>query len=193
MACETLKLSEKGSEQVKLARRTKKPHKTLKDWCKAAYVSLPTLKRFIKGQAIREDNFKALCEAINLEWKVVADLHGSSCQGLLDSVSITVSVNSHISDIFDIPPGLFMLVGTFTDETQAKVKVALRLLGQILQKADIKPDINVDEKQCTVTVIGSLPDRERAKAEAVLRHLKKLLLDCDMTPLDESESFTDAA
>lgn len=197
MARETLKLSLKGVEMVKdakqAAKRAGKPQKTLDGWRKSAYVALPTLKRFIKGEAILKENFIALCEAIGIDWAEAIDSQCPNSQEVSGSVVMSISPSAALSNTFCTPPELFMLVGTFTHETEAKVKVALRLLVQILQKADIKPDVTFDGEQRIVSIIGSLPTQERAKAEAVLNHLKKLLDDCEMTFLNETESFKEVA
>lgn len=57
---------------VDQARRTKQWHKTAEAWCAAAFTSRATLNRFWGGKAIRSEIFRAICEAVNVDWQMVA-------------------------------------------------------------------------------------------------------------------------
>jgi energy-coupling factor transporter ATP-binding protein EcfA2 len=70
----SLKASEQGLEQIDGARRTKGWSKADEAWAESAQVAIAGLKRFWRGSPIRRDTFISICEAVGIDWQVVADL-----------------------------------------------------------------------------------------------------------------------
>lgn len=86
MGC--LKLSASGIGLVGKARVSKRLKLQDPNWCGAAYVSVSTLKRFLKGDAIEKGNFIALCGVIGVNWKEVAVYEADSSLLALSSIYI---------------------------------------------------------------------------------------------------------
>ncbi len=70
----TLKASELGLEIVEQARRRKGWTKTCEAWRVSATVSKSTLDRFWMQKPIQYENFKAICEAVGVDWEQIVDL-----------------------------------------------------------------------------------------------------------------------
>lgn len=70
----SLKASNRGLEVVDAARRERGWTKASMEWCKAAQVALASLKRFWLGRPIKQETFVAICQAVGIDWREVADL-----------------------------------------------------------------------------------------------------------------------
>ncbi|MEG4392171.1 NB-ARC domain-containing protein [Microcoleus sp. BROC3] len=66
-----LRASEQGLKIVKEARRKKRW--TQEKWRQAAFTSISTLKRFLKGERIDRDTFINICEVVGVKWEEVAE------------------------------------------------------------------------------------------------------------------------
>lgn len=69
----SLKASENGLEIVDRARKQKRWKRQACAWYTTANTSLPTLKRFLHGEAIQADTFINICKAVGVEWKQIVD------------------------------------------------------------------------------------------------------------------------
>ncbi|MGH8000878.1 MAG: NB-ARC domain-containing protein [Brasilonema sp.] len=71
---DTLQASKQGLEIIDHKRRQKGWTRTAQIWCdNADSVSISTLRRFLQGEAIRRNNFIALCKAVGADWQQVAE------------------------------------------------------------------------------------------------------------------------
>lgn len=70
----SLKASKKGLEIVDWARRQKRWNRQACVWYETANTSLPTLKRFLQGEAIQADTFINICRVVGVEWKEIVDV-----------------------------------------------------------------------------------------------------------------------
>jgi tetratricopeptide (TPR) repeat protein len=68
---DSLKASEQGLKIVNEARRNKRWIQ--EKWRQAAFTSISTLKRFLKGDRIDRDTFINICEVVGVNWKEVAE------------------------------------------------------------------------------------------------------------------------
>jgi hypothetical protein len=68
---DSLKASEQGLKIVNEARRKKRWIQ--EKWRQAAFTSISTLKRFLKGDRIARDTFINICEVVGVNWKEVAE------------------------------------------------------------------------------------------------------------------------
>lgn len=81
--------SEKGLNIVERARIKKSLGHQAFAWYDKAYVSLPTLKRFLGGKkAICENNFKAICEVVGVNWNEIVDREKSRKNRVEDNSEI---------------------------------------------------------------------------------------------------------
>lgn len=71
----SIKASEEGLRRVDQARRKKRWNKTAEVWCSQAFISRATLSRFWGMQSIRSELFMAICEAVGVDWELVAEHH----------------------------------------------------------------------------------------------------------------------
>ncbi len=70
----TLRASTQGLEIVDRARRQKGWNRQSYAWSQTAVTSVPTLKRFLKGEAIQPETFIKICQAVGLEhWEEIVD------------------------------------------------------------------------------------------------------------------------
>jgi hypothetical protein len=69
----TLKATKEGLAKVDLARKTKRWRADAVAWVDAAQTSQATLRRFRQGKNIQEDVFKAICQAVGVNWEEVVD------------------------------------------------------------------------------------------------------------------------
>ncbi len=66
--------SQKLRAVIDLLRSNKSWNRQDERWCKAAKVSMPTLKRFWRGHPIRQEFFRDICQAVGLEnWEEIID------------------------------------------------------------------------------------------------------------------------
>ncbi|WP_041225977.1 ATP-binding protein [Crinalium epipsammum] len=66
--------SKSGLEIIDKARKRKGWNKDAPIWIEAASVSRPTLQRFWRKEAIRQENFVAICKAVGIEsWEEIVD------------------------------------------------------------------------------------------------------------------------
>jgi predicted amino acid-binding ACT domain protein len=70
----SIKASERGLVLMDQARRQRGWRKQESEWMKAAAVSPASVKRFWLGQAIKQETFIALCEAIGVDWQEIAGI-----------------------------------------------------------------------------------------------------------------------
>lgn len=73
----SIKASQEGLGIVDQARRKKRWNKTAEVWCSQAFISRATLSRFWGMQSIRSELFMAICEAVGVDWELVAEQHDS--------------------------------------------------------------------------------------------------------------------
>ncbi|MBW4660305.1 MAG: hypothetical protein KME15_16645 [Drouetiella hepatica Uher 2000/2452] len=70
----TLRASQAGLNKVDMARRKKGWSKTESVWCELTVISASTLKRFWSGQAIQQEAFVAICEAVGINnWQEIVE------------------------------------------------------------------------------------------------------------------------
>lgn len=69
----TLKATREGLAKVDLARRRKGWNADALAWVDAARTSKATLRRFRQGKKIQEEVFKAICQAVGVDWQEVVD------------------------------------------------------------------------------------------------------------------------
>ncbi len=69
----TLKATKEGLAKVDLARRKKGWNADAVAWVDAAQTSPATLRRFRQGKRIQEEVFKAICQAVGVNWEEVVD------------------------------------------------------------------------------------------------------------------------
>jgi len=148
MAGVTYRLSKNGLAIIKA--KINYTGLTLEKWADKAMISLSTLKRFLHGKPLRPDNFKSLCEILDLkdgEWEKLVDWED------LDStlVETPFSVNE------SLPPsqlqkksssgGNIAITGTFTEEKRQEIEICLEHLKNLM-------------KSCTVTIGVVTGDRD---------------------------------
>ncbi|MEM1169727.1 MAG: hypothetical protein AAGJ08_11780 [Cyanobacteria bacterium P01_H01_bin.35] len=68
-----LRASLQGLKIVERARRTKNWTKAAPQWLQAAYTSEATLRRFWRREPIKQQTFKDICAAINVNWQEVVE------------------------------------------------------------------------------------------------------------------------
>lgn len=76
----SLRASEQGLNKVEQARRRIGWTVTSARWCDEAKTSVATLKRFRRGIPIQEDVFKAICQAVSVNWEDVVDENFSTSE-----------------------------------------------------------------------------------------------------------------
>lgn len=74
----SLKASERGLEIVDGARISKGWRKAGAEWYEAAKVAPASLKRFWQQQPIKQENFIAICQAVDVNWEEIAELPGAA-------------------------------------------------------------------------------------------------------------------
>ena len=70
----SLKASNQGLQVVDEARRKRGWTKAGVEWCEAAQAAPASLKRFWLGRPINKETFVAICKAVGVDWRQVADL-----------------------------------------------------------------------------------------------------------------------
>lgn len=84
-----VKASQVGLQQVDIARQKKNWGKQEQAWCDLAFTTIPTLKRFRKGERIEQDAFVEICKAVGIEdWEEIADF-----SQLLEDSEFEVSIS----------------------------------------------------------------------------------------------------
>lgn len=178
-------LSEQGKITVRKA-------KCLKGWSQEkwaeniSYLSISTIKRFLKGKKIDRANFKVLCTALDLEPN---DLISYS-DDQLDSA--TSPISPVVASPFVPPypersptqhsgtsPQSFMITGTFSPNKLGEIEVALAHLEKLLRDSatfTLVPERNY------LAVSGTFSENKKPQVEVALVHLEKLLLEHSITP-----------
>ena len=148
MAGVTYKLSENGLKII----QSKIVHTglTLEKWAEKTMISQSTIKRFLQGKPLRPDNFKSLCEILDIkdgEWEKLVDWED------LDSTLVEAPFSANES----LPPsqsqkesssgGNIAITGTFTEEKRQEIEICLEHLRTLM-------------KSCTVTIGVVTGDRD---------------------------------
>ena len=81
--------SQAGLRLVDQARRLRQWNKTAGIWCDRALTSRATLNRFWACRPIRRETFIAICQAVEVNWQMVADPQAIAPLSIADAVSIT--------------------------------------------------------------------------------------------------------
>ena len=141
-----------------------------------AYVSIATVKRFLKGDNIDRGNFDELCKTLNHNPKEIITPPNYQ----LDSATLP------ISRLVSLPPEpplashsgthllSFMITGTFSPNKLAEIEVALVHLEKLLHDGGtftLVPEHNY------FAVTGTFSEDKKPQAEVALMHLEKLLLE----------------
>lgn len=176
---DSLRLSEKGQSLVRQALRSQRWSQDT--WATNAYISISTIRRFLKGENIDRYSFDALFTVLHLDPNdLIAPPNDK-----LDSV--TPPVPEEVSPpLVTVPPERsptqhsgtylqsFMITGTFSPNKLAEIEVALALLEKLLRN------------DCTITLVsdknylavsGKFSEDKKPHVEVALMHLEKLLLE----------------
>lgn len=153
-----VRLNSDGKELIDQYRENHELQKQDPRILKLIHVSMSTWKRFVSGEPISRDTFKAMCESLGLsEWENFIDsdaaVDGSSYVGLL------LTSNSNAMDI----TLTIIMKKNITDIEQAK------LLGLFQHLQDCLNDVSleVSEEDGTFFIQGNFKDEE-AKEHALI-------------------------
>lgn len=138
----TYKLSPEGLNKVEKLRRLKGWGKTSREWREAS-VSLKssesTLKRFLKGEAISADHFKALCRAIGIEeWQSLVDWPDMDMDGkvvlppFLESEKTPTKTENNSSSKYGLA-----VTGVFSADKKLEIEAALEAIKNLLLTSQI--------------------------------------------------------
>lgn len=71
--CDSLKASPAGLARMDELRQQRRWNRQSEIWCREAYVSVSTLKRFWEPKAIARENFIGICQAVGADWREIAE------------------------------------------------------------------------------------------------------------------------
>ena len=73
----TVRASQSGLQQLESAAKKKGWGRQNKAWCDMVPTTLPTLKRFWRGEAIQQEAFAGICQAVGIaDWEAIGRAHG---------------------------------------------------------------------------------------------------------------------
>ena len=84
----TVRASQIGLQAIDIARKKKSWKKTEQAWCDLAMTSAATLKRCWRGEAIQQEAFAGICQAVGIQdWQSIADFSPSPPNRTLSSTA----------------------------------------------------------------------------------------------------------
>ncbi len=183
---DSLRLSEKGQSLVREAL-------SLKCWSRekwiqmmGVYVSISTVKRFLKGEKIDRGYFESMCSALCLHpEELIAppndqlDCTTSSIPLLIPSLLIAIPPEQSFAQHSDTHFQSFMITGTFSPNKLAEIKVTLAHLEKLLH-SDCTFTLRSEKNYLAVS--GKFSEDKKLHVEVALMHLEKLLLEHCITP-----------
>lgn len=137
-----------------------------------AFVSISTLKRFIKGDKIDRDNFEALCRTLNLNpHELIAPPNN---QQNSTTPPVPVPPQRSPAQHSGTSPQSFMITGTFSPNKLAEIEVALFHLEKLLHDSGT---FTLVPKHNYFAITGTFSEDKKPQIEVALMHLEKLLLE----------------
>ena len=180
---DSVSLSEEGKITVRKAKYFQ-PWST-QEWADKAYVSISTLKRFLKGDKIERANFDGLCKVFHLDPNAFIappndqlDSATPSIPALVPPPPVPVPPEPPFTRHSDTPLLSFMITGTFSPNNLAEIKVVLVHLKKLLRDSatfTLVPEHN------SLAVTGTFTEDKKPQIEIALVHLEKLLLEHSIT------------
>lgn len=141
MSRTTYKLSPEGLNKVEKCRTLKGWGRTSKKWYEAGMSSESTLKRFLRGEAISADHFKALCSAVGIEeWQVLVDWQGDktdSTRVIAQKSESETENNNFISGENYQPKYGLAVTGIFSADKKLEIETALKAVKNLLLSCQI--------------------------------------------------------
>lgn len=138
-----VKLSEEG---ISIAQRVRKEKfLTYMKLAELAYVSEPTIKRFISGKPVSLTTFKEICKTLGIEeWEKLVE------NTQLDKTLITKDKDSYSSsnvrETNERIKGAIAITGTFSEDKQRQIRATLAMLNKLLLDGDIIITFDEDDK-----------------------------------------------
>ena len=173
-------------------------------WARKAYVSESTLKRFLKGNAVRLDSFVSIIEVLGIsEWEEYANSNQlskeaqdstqvlnpppsgfTSCSTWGDPKTALDSPYQLLnfpqdSDRVELPCGGFFTRGKVSLADKKTIEVTIDRLKKVLLKCKVTISPSTENSQELVAT-GRFKESDRYKAIALLDHLQALLLECEL-------------
>ncbi|MFB2921601.1 hypothetical protein [Aerosakkonema funiforme] len=178
---DSLYLSKEGQTRVEETRLNKFWSKTDYRWFGKAEVSLSTLKRFLNGKPISRSNFFQLCSALGIqEWEslIALDNKQDSTAIALPQPQISQPPDPLSTQPLENRLLSFMITGTFTQDKQAEIEVALTHLEKLLRD---NCTITLVPEKNSLAVTGTFSESKKPEVEVALMHLEKLMLEYNFT------------
>lgn len=167
---DSVSLSEEGKSAVQAA--MKRQALSQKQWANQAFVSISTLKRFVKGNKIDRGNFEAVCRTLNLNLhELIAPPNNQQNSA---ATPVPTPLQRSPAQHSGTSPQSFMITGTFSPNKLGEIEVALVHLEKLLHDSGtftLVPEHNY------FAVTGTFSEDKKPQVEVALMHLEKLLLE----------------
>jgi DNA-binding Xre family transcriptional regulator len=166
--------SAKLSEEGKIVARESLYFQALsqQQWAEKIFVSISTVKRFLKGDKIDRDYFEKICYSLNLNPdELIAPPNNQQNSA---ATPVPIPPERSPAQHSGTSPQKFMLTATFSSNKLAEIEIALAHLEKLLRD------------NCTITLVpegnylavsGTFSEDKKPEVEVTLMHLEKLLLE----------------
>ena len=165
---------------IDVIRKQKGWTKADKEWTDAAYVSESTLKRFVSGQPVSPDNFKAMCEVLGIDkWQSLIDWQDvdSVTKAAVDELLKSANKNEEPQ----LNQGI-CLTGVFASAKKIQIEIVLKELKELLLDGRAKIiSVKADNFDYICFLSGIYSVNQQLEIEAVLENLNQLLLECTIS------------
>lgn len=152
---------------------------TQERWAESAWVSLSTLKRFLKGIPVGIDNVKSICKVIKIDnWQDYTncnDKDSTRVTSYKDVSEIIAGETSGVEKLEKKNTGTVIVSGNFDDNKKT-------VIGLIVKKLDsIFVDFSHEIDNSSILISGDFTENCEQKARAFVKHLEAILLEPDVT------------